>query len=118
GPFCQSTRPTPIRLSPAIQPDATGNVSSADNSGSFLSNHQPRTPPRPISKLEAEGEARLYAVVDQLEEVLVLVTGLVLEEVGEVIPQLDLAVPAEQVGEPNAGVGVALLQVHGAPLLA
>jgi hypothetical protein len=33
GPFCHITSPTPIRLSPAIQPDATGNLSSSANFG-------------------------------------------------------------------------------------
>jgi len=40
----------------------------------------------PGGMLEAEGEAHLRAVVDQLEDIVVLVTLLVLEEVGEMVP--------------------------------
>jgi NADPH2:quinone reductase len=46
GPCSQNTRATPIRLSPAIQPEATGNVNSSDHRGYFFSIHQASSPPR------------------------------------------------------------------------
>jgi ABC transporter len=46
GPFSQTTSSTPMRLSPAIQPEATGKVNSSDHRGYFFSPHQPSAPPR------------------------------------------------------------------------
>jgi hypothetical protein len=39
-----------MRLSPAIQPEATGNVNSPDHSGYFFSTHQPSAPPTKKSR--------------------------------------------------------------------
>src|SRR5206468_5654809 len=57
-------------------------------------------------------------VVDQLDAVVVLVTGLVLEEIGEVIAGSDLERRRERVGQPQLRVRVALREVDGAALLA
>ena len=46
GPFSQTTSSTPMRLSPAIQPEATGKVNSSDQRGYFFSPHRPSAPPR------------------------------------------------------------------------
>ena len=72
----------------------------------------------PDARLEAHREPHLDAVVDQLEEIVVLVALLVLEEVGEVIAGVELGMWTEEVREPNARVRETLLEVHRPPLLA
>src|SRR5262249_49662763 len=68
--------------------------------------------------LEPDAESRAQAVVDELEPVVVLVALLVLEEVREVVADLEFGPAAPVVHERRVAVGTALLQIHGAPLLA
>jgi hypothetical protein len=71
-----------------------------------------------VETSEPQREAGLRTVVDQLEEVVVLVTLLMLKEVGEVIAGLKLGMLTDEVNECQSGIGVALLQVDGPALLA
>src|SRR5438093_7186280 len=71
----------------------------------------------PVSGLEAQDQSGLRAVVDELEEVVVLPALLALEEVGEVIAELELDPVAPAVHEPCVGVSVALLHMHGTAFL-
>src|SRR5262249_6344178 len=67
---------------------------------------------------ESQGESRTQAVVDQLEPVVVLVAVLVLEEVREMVPDVEFGAAAPAIRQADVGIGVALLQVHGAAFLA
>src|SRR4029453_8455484 len=68
--------------------------------------------------LESYGQSRSHTVVDQFEQIVVLMTLLVLEEVREVIADLELDRARPPVHEAGVGVCMALLQIHGAALLA
>src|SRR5262249_51652601 len=66
---------------------------------------------------EAEGESDLRAILEELEEVVVLVTLFVLGEVGEGISSFQLGTGSEGVREPDARVHQGLLQGDGATFL-
>src|SRR4029450_9013357 len=67
--------------------------------------------------LESHIEAHAHAVVDELEVVDVLLALLVLEEVREVIPDLELGPAPPAVRDSGVSIRVSLLQEYGAALL-
>src|SRR5690349_17731610 len=65
---------------------------------------------------ETQPEPHLKAVVEQLEEVLVLVTDLLLEKIREVIAPLDFRNAAQAVHGTDRQIGMTLFEIHRAAL--